>query len=416
MSPLAFACSKGEIIKVEELIDSGADVNAITSRGNTAAMIAFRFGHFEIVKLLMATPGFNYFVKSRYGVLFSVLISANAELFEIFLQNNLNNPEIEQVYVQILFSCCINNNIKAIRALLTSQAVPVEIRKIDKYMAFNLLRYGNVESVNLIAELSKYFEFEYSNLHYPAAAQGLIEYFEHFPAKLSDYPIVLRAALRGCHQNILNHLQSAKPEAFDEYLIVALRIVSKHAVNSNIEYLFNLAKKKFSSDEETFINLANKAIANNQIEIFNKIVEYKKGSKVFKASFEEFSVTAAKSNRLEFLKLILALNPKIHLKSALSSAVFKGHIEIVKHLISHGQFSPEEQESILMESIRSKSKNCTVLLMESGFKTSKTNELFTKAAGAFPHEQFHEFVLVYLKNYQIDPKFTKVQKSSCALQ
>lgn len=411
VSPLALACLKGYENAVKVLLSQGADVNLFSTRGNTAAMIAFTFGHFEIVKLLMYASGFNYFARNRFGVPFPVLIASNFDLFKIFLENNLNNPEIQQIYCQLLYACCRNNNIEAVKVLLSSKVVPEQQRRVDPYMAHYLILNGNVESVKFISELStSTASVDYSNLHFPAAEIGLIEYFQVFPAKLSNYPIVLRAALRKCHHKLLTHLQCAKPDVFDEYLIEALRAVTRHAVPNNIEFLFNLAMKKFPTDDQIFTNLALSSIKQNQFEMFKTISSLK----VSKTALVDFATSAAKFNRMNVLKLILSKNPKVPLKNALSCSVLKGHTEIVKFLLSMSETSPQDQDVILFESLESKDKNCTVLLLESDFKPANSKEFLTKAANTMSAEKFHVFIQVYLKKFPNEKK--SFDKSKCLIQ
>lgn len=149
LSPLALACLKGDGNVVKVLLAQGTEVNAFSTRGNTPAMIAFRFGHFDIVKLLIHVSGFDYFSRNRFGVPFPVLIASNFDIFDVFLENNLNNPEIEKIFLQILYSCCRYNNIEALKVLLCSNVVPEQDKRLDQYMAYTLIQNGNFESVNL---------------------------------------------------------------------------------------------------------------------------------------------------------------------------------------------------------------------------------------------------------------------------
>ncbi|MBI4824375.1 MAG: ankyrin repeat domain-containing protein [Nitrospirae bacterium] len=49
---LIIAAARGDIAKIKELLDKGADVNAKTNDGMTALMLAADKGHTEIVRLL----------------------------------------------------------------------------------------------------------------------------------------------------------------------------------------------------------------------------------------------------------------------------------------------------------------------------------------------------------------------------
>lgn len=414
--PLALACLKGDQKSVEDLLSKGADVNAVTSRGNTAAMIAFSRGHFGIVKLLMNAPGFDFFAKNNYGRSFPVIIASNSDLLNLLLQFNSNNPQIQSVYLVILSACCGYNNLNAIQTLLSCQVVSADLKVIRSYMAYYLLKNGNSDSLRFLVDLSKSYTVDWSNLHLLAAQSGLFGYFDIFPAKQSIYPIITRTALRGCHQNLLNHLKDAKPDIFNDVLINALRIVCRRAVPSNIQFLFNLAKKQFPSDDQLFISLAQKLIATNQLDTFNNIFDYKKGAKAFKAAVPDFIVTAAKFNRLDVLKVLLSANPQMNLTNAISSAVVNGHTEVVKYLTPLATMTSDDQAIIFADSIRSKAENCITLLLECGLKTSNPGALLIIAAKCSSPEKFYNILCVYLKHFSAISVFDSVdQEGNCLL-
>ncbi|MBL7471684.1 ankyrin repeat domain-containing protein [Robertkochia sediminum] len=52
LTPLCYAAAKGDVAKVKELIELGADVDA-TSRGYTPLMYAARYNHCKVVKALL---------------------------------------------------------------------------------------------------------------------------------------------------------------------------------------------------------------------------------------------------------------------------------------------------------------------------------------------------------------------------
>lgn len=52
LNPLCYAAAKGDINKVKELIELGADVNA-TSRGLSPLMYAARYNHCKVIKVLL---------------------------------------------------------------------------------------------------------------------------------------------------------------------------------------------------------------------------------------------------------------------------------------------------------------------------------------------------------------------------
>ena len=53
MTPLHFAVDRGEVDIVKQLLDSGAEVNAQDSSGETPLMLAVTCEHLELVRILL---------------------------------------------------------------------------------------------------------------------------------------------------------------------------------------------------------------------------------------------------------------------------------------------------------------------------------------------------------------------------
>jgi ankyrin repeat protein len=83
---LMWASSNGQKEVVEFLIEKGADVNAKTRFGNTALMYASEKGHKEVVELLIK-KGADINARDEYGWTPLVYACIHKEIVEILLQN-----------------------------------------------------------------------------------------------------------------------------------------------------------------------------------------------------------------------------------------------------------------------------------------------------------------------------------------
>ena len=96
-TPLIISCGKNSITLVRELLDSGADVNAVNSENETPALIAAKTGHIEFINhLIDHNADINIKDKSGYGVLHAAAGFGHLAMVEILfsLCREKDSPDI----------------------------------------------------------------------------------------------------------------------------------------------------------------------------------------------------------------------------------------------------------------------------------------------------------------------------------
>ena len=85
-TPLLISCGKGSLTIVRELLDSGAEVNAVNSDNETPALIAAKTGHIEYIShLIDHNADINIKDRSGYGVLHAAAGFGHLAMVEILL-------------------------------------------------------------------------------------------------------------------------------------------------------------------------------------------------------------------------------------------------------------------------------------------------------------------------------------------
>ena len=155
------AAKKGDITKIEDLLYSGAEINAKDDEGWTALMYASRFQANPDVTRLLLLKGADRGVKNNYGLtslLLAAAYSENAEVLSALLESysadsdeareafaygisNYNKPSVLQAFMDkhvavnvpyngktpLMVACQTNRNTKIIEWLLENGASKYQV-------------------------------------------------------------------------------------------------------------------------------------------------------------------------------------------------------------------------------------------------------------------------------------------------
>lgn len=385
LPPLCFAALKGDLLSTQSLLKSGANPNEISSRGNSAITIAMERGHFEIVKALINTEGFEFFnYDKNHRMIFFVICEFNNDLFELALINCIKtNPQkvIENIS-NLMPAICYQNNLKALTLLLSCNLVPESAKQFNQSTVQNLMKNATNESFELLMKSLKDPNILMGNHYKLAAKRGLIEYFHRFPVKVSQYEDVLTVSLRFRHQNIVEYLLKQNPVAFHENIVVSLLHVCKTAMETNWQFLFNCAKKFCPQEALAFGQLGRKSIILKLQKEFELVFNHLKitlNQKDFKAFIENSILDASKVNNLETLNFLLS-NSKGNLKVLLKKISNFGNVEAMKLILFEIKKEITEPEQIAMISEAKKLEIIKLLIETFGWKENCYDEFVAQAA------------------------------------
>ncbi len=150
---LSYAAKKGAIEIVQLLLDTDADVNAISDDGDTALMRASKKGNREIVELLLNSGAdINAISDNGNTALIMAAKSGQREIVEVLLNNGASNGSTNKVGSTALIVAAMNGHKEAIKLLLDNNA---DINAKDHYRCTALTyasRNGDKEIVKLLLD------------------------------------------------------------------------------------------------------------------------------------------------------------------------------------------------------------------------------------------------------------------------
>lgn len=176
---LHLASKEGNIEKVLELLDKGADINAEDNNKSQALHFAAREGHIEIVKLLLERKAdINSISNNRnYSALFFALSHGHLEIVKLLIYKGANT-EIKDIYGNNIFHYAAYKGIIDIIELLPdSNIINAKNDDGDNPLLFSLLKY-RFEITELL--LSKNADIFITNNKEISSDDKLINFFRSF--------------------------------------------------------------------------------------------------------------------------------------------------------------------------------------------------------------------------------------------
>lgn len=339
-----YAAKEGDLKKVNELLDNGADADySDIDNGSTAIMHAAQKGHVEVVKLLlnkMTVKGFKTLNKDKLNLIAYALEGSSGEKLELietifnFLTKNI--PDLETIFSKECMEYSLLRSAKIgftqlVKFLLTKTNCNIHTIKNDKGLTATYLAAdsGKIDTLNAIFTLKpmaiSHKANDGSNLLFAALGNSQIKTAEYLlkasegtlklDAKTSDGDTIL---MRSCQSLESIKWLLERPEIQDSKMLFAtdhlgLTVIHRAAAYESIEVLKYIFKiNPFAFDVVTQIN--------------------KDGVSPL--------YLAASNGKLEAVKVLLELHPKsLHEVNKLGGnpvivAASCNHLETLEYLLS----------------------------------------------------------------------------------
>ncbi len=137
---LSHFASKGDVVKVQQFLDAGMDVNA-TGGSSTALMVAVAYKKADMVRYLI-NHGADVSISTYLGTALSIAAwSGNVDITRILLQNGANpNVAVIDGYTPLMIAA-FNNRSEVIKALVESGAKIEAVHPVTAHTALSTAAY-----------------------------------------------------------------------------------------------------------------------------------------------------------------------------------------------------------------------------------------------------------------------------------
>jgi ankyrin repeat protein len=231
------ASKKGDLARVKELVEAGADLNAKFRGGDTALVNASQSGHLDIVKYLVE-KGANVNVKNGSGLTPTAMgiLSLHLEIVKYLIEKGANVNQKNALGGTLLMTAAYVDRPEIVKYLIEKGAdIDAKNKKGDTacYLA------KSPELKALLCSGGGYDIFQAIKYYIPARVKDLVEAGANVNAKENDGSTPLIIASQSGHLDIVKYLveKGANVNAADVTGVTALMFSSKIGYLDIVKYL-----------------------------------------------------------------------------------------------------------------------------------------------------------------------------------